>query len=106
MPENIGDFEEQIEQEQGPGQEVPQVEESGPGLKERFSFLFVQTGQGPVSSYVDHPLNFSRSEGLAQVIRGITGMLGSLEYAIVDIVIGIFRWRSEIAAKNTEVVRA
>lgn len=102
MPENIGDFEEEkvaLDEESVAG---PQVEESQPDLRERFAFLFVETGPGAVDSYVDHPLNFSRSVGLGQIIRGLTGILGSLEYAVVDIVIGFIRWRSEaIAAKNT-----
>ena len=99
MPENIGDYEAPIIEPLEPAQAESEFAAEGPGLREKLSFLFVNTGPGPIGSYVDHPLNFSRSEGLAQIIRGLTGFLGSLEYAVVDLVIGFIRWRADNAAK-------
>lgn len=49
------------------------------------------TGEGDVSTYMQHPLNFLRTEGNAQLIRGLTGLLGNLNLAIVDIVLGGMR---------------
>ena len=49
------------------------------------------TGKGQIEDYLDHPLNVSRSAGLGQAIRGLSGLLGSLDYAVVDIVLGVFR---------------
>ena len=49
------------------------------------------TGKGQVEDYLDHPLNVNRSYGLGQAIRGLSGLLGSLDYAVVDIVLGVFR---------------
>lgn len=99
MSSNIGDYVvPELEQEQQPA-EGPELEQEQPSFKERFGFLLSDTGPGPVDSYMDHPLNFSRSAGLAQVIRGLTGLLGSLEYAVVDIAVGLIRWRSDIAPK-------
>ena len=49
------------------------------------------TGSGAVDDYLNHPLNFSQSAGLGQLIRGLTGLLGALDYAVVDIILGIFR---------------
>lgn len=52
------------------------------------SFLLSPTGPGPVDDYVDHPFNLNNSKGSARIIRGLTGLLGNLDYAIVDIVLG------------------
>ena len=78
-----------------PADLLPEVDQEQISLKEKFSFLFAATGPGAVDSYINHPLNFSQSVGLGQVIRGLTGFLGSLEYAVVDLVIGLMRWRAE-----------
>lgn len=51
-------------------------------------FLKAKTGEGSIESYLDHPLNFVKSKALAQIIRGLTGMFGALNYAIIDIVMG------------------
>lgn len=80
---------------------VPEQEpttERGFGID--LSFLTAKTGPGSVSDYVDHPLNFSHGEGLAQVLRGATGMLGELDLAIVDIGIGSFRMAREGKGKK------
>lgn len=68
---------------------LPQVEQ-GSGID--FGVLKARTGPGQVADYIDHPMNFDRSEGFAQVLRGLTGLVGDLGYAVVDIIIGIFRW--------------
>jgi hypothetical protein len=54
------------------------------------SFLKAETGEGDLAEYVYHTLNYNQSKGMARVIRGFTGMFGSLNFAVVDIVIGIF----------------
>jgi|GEM_PF-2650180 len=53
-----------------------------------FSVLFSPTGPGPVSDYYDHPFNINESKGVARIIRGLTGIAGDLNYAIVDITLG------------------
>lgn len=55
-----------------------------------FSFLAAKTGSGSIDDYVKHPLNFSESRGMAQILRGCTGIAGDLDLAIVDIAIGGF----------------
>lgn len=66
---------------------IPPVE---PEVKKGFdlSFLKAPTGSGSVSEYVDHALNFNNSMGMARVLRGVTGLMGDLNLAIVDIVVG------------------
>ena len=54
----------------------------------------VETGPGDISDYIDLPLNFDHSEGLAQVLRGASGFIGAnfLRSAILDLVVGFWRW--------------
>lgn len=56
-------------------------------------FLKAETGAGDIESYVDHPMNFNKSMPLARMLRGFTGMFGSLRYAVIDIVLGAFEMR-------------
>lgn len=56
-----------------------------------FDFLFQKTGPGSIDEYIDHPLNMGRSKGVAQIIRGFTGILGALDLAIVDIFLGVLQ---------------
>lgn len=60
-------------------------------------WLKAPTGEGDISDYLDHPLNFKKSEGLAQILRGVSGFAGhNLKYALIDILIGAFKFRSEL----------
>jgi hypothetical protein len=83
------------------GQEVMEEmfetqEEPSKGLD--LSFIWAQTGSGSVDDYKEHTLNFNKSEGMARVVRGLTGMIGELNYAIVDILVGVLHmWKG---AKN------
>lgn len=52
------------------------------------SFILAPTGEGTVEDYVDHAMNPKGSKGVARILRGTTGMLGSLNYAIIDIALG------------------
>jgi len=66
------------------------VDDIGQGINIDFSFLTAKTGDGSVERYLDHPLNYKKSRGIAQVIRGFTGMFGSLDLAVIDIALGGF----------------
>ena len=57
--------------------------------------LTAETGPGPVSDYRDHPLNPGASVGCAHVLRGLTGIFGSLNLALADVAVGVVRWVSE-----------
>lgn len=78
-------------QEQSPSFNMPNLE-----------FLKAKTGEGSIEQYIDHPLNMSKSQGLARVIRGFTGLLGALDLAIIDIIVGILEFSKE-RKKVTEV---
>ena len=83
----IGDFKE--EPAPGPG-----------GMSIDLGFLFAETGEGSIDDYVDHPMNFNSSKGLAQVLRGLTGMFFDLKLAIIDIVLGSFKMVMEGKAEK------
>lgn len=76
-------------------------ESSGGVSVSLIDILKTETGQGELSEYVNNPLNFLNSEGLAQIIRGVTGFLqkyagmNSLRLAVIDIVFGFIRMRKE-----------
>lgn len=98
----IDDFEEEILEEA--------AEEIGSGPSARigdflpdFSFLLSPTGPGPVESYIDHPFNTTGSKGTARILRGLTGIMGDLNYAVVDIVLGsveVYQEKGKKVVKN------
>jgi len=101
MSENqtIGEF----VAEEGP-EETGQAEPVGSSdWREQLQFLFTKTGPGTVESYLENPFCFKRSLGLAQVLRGLSGFLGGLDYALVDVAVGLFRWRSESVSDSQSV---
>lgn len=53
-----------------------------------FSWIRAKTGPGTIESYINHPLNTSGSRGVAQMLRGATGLLGDLDLAVIDIGLG------------------
>lgn len=68
--------------------EMPEVEERQ-GFSFDLGFLRTRTGAGTVEERINHPLNFSHSKGVAQIIRGLEGFFDSLDLAIIDIVMGV-----------------
>ncbi len=61
------------------------------GINVDFNFLLAKTGEGAVSDYVDHPLNDKKSEGVARILRGMTGIFGALDYGIIDVAMGTIK---------------
>lgn len=71
------------------------VESEKPKTKNIWSILTTKTGEGTIEKYEEHPLNFNKSGGIAQILRGLTGFMGALDLAIIDIGMGIFRIMQE-----------
>lgn len=69
----------------------PEVEQSaGSSFKmPSFGFLKAQSIDRPVESYTEHALNFDKKMSTGRIIRGLEGILGALNYAIIDIVMGL-----------------
>lgn len=59
-----------------------------------FDILMVETGPGDFKDpvYMEHPFNFNNSEAMARIIRGLTGIVGELRLAIIDILIGSYQF--------------
>jgi hypothetical protein len=77
---------------------VGPVEEKG-SIGIDFGFLLAKTGDGPISEYLNHPLNSKNSEGVAQILRGFTGIFGSLDYGIIDVALGSIKVAQERKGK-------
>lgn len=65
-------------------------------------FLKTPTGAGDIENYMKSPFNFMKSEGLAQIIRGVSGFLEKYaginsSLAVVDIFFGSLRLKHEAA---------
>jgi hypothetical protein len=66
--------------------DMPQ-QSAGMGID--FGFIKAKTGEGTIEEYLNHPLNFNSQKSTARIIRGFSGMFGSLDLAIIDIAVGI-----------------
>jgi hypothetical protein len=102
-----------VEAEQGtpiaPGGQVESfetVEQQPSRMGEMFQRLITaETGSGDIETYIEHPMNYNKSKGLAQILRGLTGIIGNLDLAIIDVVFGAFRFSKEkggVPVVNTE----
>lgn len=80
------------------GQVQNEVQSQGIGFD--FSFLLKPTGEGSIESYLQHPLNFNNSMAVARIIRGATGLLGSLNYALIDIGLGLMDFMKGKGVEN------
>lgn len=64
------------------------------------SFLAARTGEGSVDEYINHPLNFDNRASTARILRGCTGLCGQLDYALIDIALGVIEKIKEKGEKN------
>ena len=63
--------------------------------------FLAETGDGPISQYMDHALNFNNSKAMARILRGVTGLIGSLNLAIIDIGVGVLEFfKKDKVAQN------
>ena len=74
----VGEPETEQDETQGRGFSLPQ-------------WIMAETGDGPIESYIEHPLNFNQSRGFAQILRGLSGILGNLKLAVIDISLGVLQ---------------
>lgn len=84
--------------------EDPPIEQPAPeayGLPHiDFGFLRSETGSGSIEDYLEHPLNFDKSRGVAQILRGLTGIAGNLNLAVIDIALGSLQIMKDKRATN------
>ena len=95
------------EAEKGLGAAVPSTDdipepEYGGFTMPDLGFLKARTGAGSIETYLDHPLNRTHSHGVAQILRGVTGLAGDLDLAVVDIGLGVLQVMKERKAAPVE----
>ncbi len=49
------------------------------------------TGKKPVAEYNSHALNWDKKPSTGKIIRGLEGMMGGLDKAVIDFSVGIFQ---------------
>jgi len=82
-------------------EDTPHIEgETVSNLEKTSGFNFLEFILSPQleedeSKYLNHPVNFNKSGGLAQALRGIDGLVGNTKLAVMDVVIGIVRFLKE-----------
>lgn len=57
--------------------------------------IHAETGPGSIGDYLEHPMNFNQSKGLARILRGLTGIIGNLSLAIIDVALGALEFSKE-----------
>jgi len=82
------------------------IEEPTPVMPKSKSFdimkvLMRPAKDEPLDSYLTHPLNFDKTESTAKIVRGLEGLMGNLNLAIMDIVAGVI----EKVQKKPKVVK-
>lgn len=76
-------------------QEMEQVQQPSRVNEMISKVLTSETGDGSIDDYLDHPMNFKKSKGIAQILRGVTGIGLNLRLAIIDIGFGALRFSKE-----------
>lgn len=75
--------------------DTPQPQPSSRMQEMLNKMLTAETGEGAIGDYIEHPMNFLKSKGLARVLRGLTGIFGSLSLAVIDIAVGVLEFSKE-----------
>jgi len=70
------------------------------GILERI--ITADTGDKPLEEYNTHALNYDGDDSTSRIIRGTEGIVGSLDKAVVDILVGIFQKASGFFKKMSE----
>ncbi len=91
----LEDINEVTQTEENTQEEMTQEVTEKQKLNFDLSFLQAKTGAGSIEDYIEHPMNIGKSKGMAQLIRGFTGLFGALDLAIIDIVVGMMQFTKE-----------
>lgn len=81
---------EEIKQNETIGQPAEETLNANHGFNMSWLNIFkAQSIDRPVEEYTEHALNFDKKKSTGRIIRGLEGFLGALNYAIIDIVMGL-----------------
>lgn len=53
------------------------------------NFLKAPAVNIPIEEYQNHTLNFDKKKSTGRIIRGLEGLLGALNFAIIDLIMGL-----------------
>lgn len=68
---------------------TPTGEERGENGQSILDFLKSRSPEKNLNQYEGHALDFDNSESTRRLIRGLEGLFDDLNYAVVDIVVGV-----------------
>lgn len=89
--------------EKGIDLDQPSLENDG--IEIDLSILKRRTGEGEFDSYKNHMFNPYKSDGMAHILRGLTGIVGTdLNFAIADIAVGIMKLLRNRPKKSVQKV--
>ena len=64
------------------------------------NFLKAEAINVPIEEYQNHTLNFDKKKSTGRIIRGLEGLLGALNFAIIDLIMGIIEKTKEKGGSN------
>jgi len=64
--------------------------------------LLADSADKKLEDYTDHPLNYDHSDSTGRILRGVEGMIGNLDKALVDIIAGCVQKLSGLFKKKGE----
>lgn len=79
--------------------ETKEVEDSSKSITD---VILAKSPEHSLDHYQDHPVDFDGEESTWRILRGLEGMLGSLNYALVDIAIGSYQKLTELGGGSEE----
>ena len=59
------------------------------------NFLKAPAVNVPIEEYQNHTLNFDKKKSTGRIIRGLEGLLGALNFAIIDLIMGLIEKAKE-----------
>jgi hypothetical protein len=62
-------------------------------IKEKFlTCLRSKSGEGTITDYKNNSLNVNNDENIAQILKGLSGMFGNINSAVIDIIMGTINY--------------
>lgn len=79
------------------------------GAIDLLEILKKPTGEGDITDpiYMQHPFNYDGKKSTARILRGLTGMLGNINFAVADIILGVIeKWQERKGDISDPATRA
>lgn len=76
------------------------VEESKNLQKKLKDILTTEALEDDIDDYVDHSLNIPEDRGIGRALRGVEAIVGDLNLAVIDIILGIGEYSKNQKKKN------